>query len=148
MVRSVKDEYRVAPGGALNSKRNLNTRRRTLGRSKEPRMKMFRLLIALVAVATLAGFAVAGEEAKTVTVTGKIVCAKCSLQKAGAKECQNVIVADESGKTVEYYLVKNALAEEFGHVCKGEKNVVATGTVSEKDGKTWLTATKLDQPTS
>ena len=109
-------------------------------------MKILRLLIALVAVATLTGFAIAGEEAKTVTVTGKIVCAKCSLQKADAKECQNVIVADQDGKSVEYYLVKNALAEEFGHVCKGEKNVVATGTVSEKDGKTWLTATKLDQP--
>ena len=111
-------------------------------------MKMLRLLIALAAVATLAGFAGAGEDAKTVTVTGKLVCAKCSLQKTDAKQCQNVIVADESGKSVEYYLVKNALAEEFGHTCKGEKNVVATGTVSEKDGKTWITATKLDQPTS
>ena len=111
-------------------------------------MKMFRILIAHAAVATLAGFAGAGDEAKTVTVTGKIVCAKCSLQKADAKQCQNIIVADESGKTVEYYLVKNPLAEEFGHVCKGEKNVVATGTVSEKDGKIWMTATKLDQPES
>jgi hypothetical protein len=111
-------------------------------------MKLFRLLIALAAVATLAGFAYAGEEAKTVTVTGKIVCAKCSLKKEDAKECQNVIVADDSGKTVEYYLVKNKLAEDFGHVCKGEKNVVATGTLSEKDGKTWITATKMDQPTS
>ena len=111
-------------------------------------MKIFRLLMTLVAVASLAGFAFAGEEAKTVTVTGKIVCAKCSLQKDDAKACQNVIVADESGKTVEYYLVKNALAEEFGHVCKGEKNVVATGTVGEKDGKTWITATKMEQPES
>jgi type 1 fimbria pilin len=111
-------------------------------------MKILRLLIALMAVATLAGFAAAGEDAKTVTVTGKIVCAKCSLQREDAKGCQNVIVADEGGKQVEYYLVKNALAEEFGHVCKGEKNVVATGTVSEKDGHTWLDATKLDQPTS
>ena len=111
-------------------------------------MKMLRFLISLAAVAMLAGFAFAGEEANTVTVTGKMVCAKCSLKKADAKECQNVIVADESGKGVEYYLVKNKLAEDFGHTCKGEKNVVATGTVSEKDGKTWLTATKLDQPTS
>jgi hypothetical protein len=111
-------------------------------------MKFLRLLIALMAVATLAGFASAAEEAKTVTVTGKIVCAKCSLQKDDAKACQNVIVATEGGKTVEYYLVKSPLAEEFGHVCKGEKNVVATGTVTEKDGKTWITATKLDQPES
>ena len=111
-------------------------------------MKMLRHLIAVAAVATLAGFAGAGQEAKTVTVTGKIVCAKCSLQKDDAKQCQNVIVAEENGKTVEYYLVKNKLAEEFGHVCKGEKNVVATGTVAVKDGKTWIDATKLDQPAS
>lgn len=109
-------------------------------------MKILRLLIALMAVATLAGFTVAGEEAKTVTVTGKIVCAKCTLQKEDASACQNVIVAEVGGKKVEYYLVKNALAEEFGHVCKAEKAVVATGTVSEKDGHTWLDATKLDQP--
>ena len=109
-------------------------------------MKMFRVLLAGLAIATLAGFALAGEAAKTVTVTGKIVCAKCSLQKDDAKECQNVIVADVDGKSVEYYLAKNALSEEFGHVCKGEKAVVATGTVSEKDGKTWLTPTKMDQP--
>ena len=111
-------------------------------------MKPFRVLIVLLAVATFAGLALAGEEAKTVTVTGKLVCAKCTLQKADAKECQNVIVADEGGKKTEYYLAKNALSEEFGHVCKAEKAVIATGSVSEKDGKTWITATKIDQPKS
>jgi hypothetical protein len=111
-------------------------------------MKMFRVLFALAALAALTGLAVAGEEAKAVTVTGKLVCAKCSLKKADAKECQNVIVADENGKSVEYYLAKNAVTEEFGHTCKGEKNVVATGTVAEKDGKTWITASKLEQPKS
>jgi len=109
-------------------------------------MKIVRLLIALVAVATLAGLAFAGEEAKTVTVTGKIVCAKCVLKKADATDCQNVIVAETGGKTVEYYLAKNAVSEEFGHACMGEKQVIATGTISEKDGKTWITATKMDQP--
>ena len=109
-------------------------------------MKIFRLLMALVAVASLAGFALAGEEEKTVTVTGKVVCAKCVLKKADAKECQNVLIAEVDGKTVEYYLAKNALTEEFGHVCKGEKDVVATGTVSEKDGKIWISPTKMDQP--
>lgn len=111
-------------------------------------MKMFRLLLALVAVISLASFAFAGEAAKTVTVSGKIVCAKCTLHKADAKECQNVIVATADGKTTEYYLAKNKVAEDFGHVCQGEKAVVATGTVSEKDGKTWLDATKMEQPKS
>jgi hypothetical protein len=141
LLGSVKADYRAGPCFALDWPRIPST-------LKESRMKILRLLIALMAVATLAGFTVAGEEAKTVTVTGKIVCAKCSLQREDAKGCQNVIVAEEGGKKVEYYLVKNALAEEFGHVCKGEKNVVATGTVSEKDGHTWLDATKLDQSTS
>lgn len=111
-------------------------------------MKMFRLLMALVAVASLATVTLAKDEAKDVTVTGKIVCAKCSLHKADAKECQNVIVATVDGKSVEYYLAKNKVSEEFGHVCQGEKNVVATGTVKEKDGKTWFDATKMEQPKS
>ena len=109
-------------------------------------MKLLRLLVVLVAAAALAGVGYAGEDAKTVTVTGKIVCAKCSLHADDAKECQNVIVADVDGKSVQYYIAKNSLSEEFGHVCKGEKNVIATGTVSEKDGKTWITPTKMDQP--
>jgi uncharacterized protein YgiB involved in biofilm formation len=109
-------------------------------------MKIFRLLMALVAVASLAGFALAGEEEKTVTVTGKVVCAKCVLKKADAKECQNVLIAEVDGKTVEYYIAENKLSEEFGHTCMGEKQVIATGTVSEKDGKIWISPTKMDQP--
>ena len=109
-------------------------------------MRIFRSLLALAAVAALSGIALAGDEAKTVTVTGKIVCAKCSLKTEGQKECQNVIVAEQEGKQVQYYMAKNAVTEEFGHVCKGEKAVVATGTVTEKDGHTWIEATKLEQP--
>jgi len=109
-------------------------------------MKMFRVLLAGLAIATLAGFALAGEETKTVTVTGKVVCAKCVMKKADAKECQNVLVAEVNGKSVEYYIADNKVAEDFGHVCMAEKQVIATGTISEKDGKTWITPTKMDQP--
>jgi len=108
-------------------------------------MKLIRLLPALVAVAALAGFALAGDDAKTVTVSGKIICAKCTMHKDDAKECQNVLVVEKDGKTVEYYLAKNAVTEDFGHVCKAEKQVVATGTVAEKDGHTWINPTKLEQ---
>jgi type 1 fimbria pilin len=111
-------------------------------------MKTLRLLVALVAVAALAGATFAVDDAKTVTVSGKILCAKCTLHADDAKECQNVLVAEVDGKKVEYYLAKNAITEEFGHVCKAEKSVIATGTVSEKDGKRWMTPTKMDQPTS
>jgi len=81
----------------------------------------------------------AGEEIK---VDGTIACAKCTLQKADAKECQDVLVAAD-GKA-EYYLVKNDVLDKAGHQCKGEKAVQVTGTVTEKDGKKWLTATKID----
>ena len=111
-------------------------------------MRLIRMLPALLAVVALVGFAFAGDEAKPVTVSGKIICAKCTMHKDDAKECQNVLVTEKDGKTVEYYLAKNAVTEDFGHVCKAEKQVVATGTIAEKDGHTWITATKLEQPKS
>jgi hypothetical protein len=110
-------------------------------------MKMFRLMMALVAVLALAGFAFAGDD-KDVTVSGKLVCAKCSLHVEGVSECQNVIQVTADGKTTNYYIAKNKVAEDFGHVCKGEKSVVATGKVKEKDGKTWIDATKIEEAKS
>jgi uncharacterized protein YgiB involved in biofilm formation len=109
-------------------------------------MKTFRLILTLAVLALVATFTFAGDDAKAVTVTGKIVCAKCTLQKADAKACQDVLVVDENGAKAEYYLVKNEVAEKYGHVCQGEKGAVVTGTVTEKDGKTWLAATKMEQP--
>ncbi len=87
--------------------------------------------------------ALAAEEGKTVTLTGKVACAKCTLKKADAKACQDVLVV-EGEQAGEYYLVKNAVLDKFGHNCKGEKAAVVTGSVMEKDGKTWLTPTKME----
>ncbi len=95
-------------------------------------------LAALLAVGLVA-VAVADE---ATTVTGKVTCGKCLLKKADG--CQNVLVAD--GK--EYWLAKSEAADKFGHVCKGEKMAKATGTVSEKDGKVWLTATSMEETKS
>jgi len=99
-----------------------------------------------VALVFVLGMAASALAAEPVTVTGKVMCAKCTLKKADAKECQDVLVVkDAKGATAEYYLVKNAVQEKFGHVCTGEKPATATGTVTEKDGKKWLDATKLDE---
>jgi len=100
----------------------------------------------LVAVALVAAVALATAAfAADVTLSGKVACAKCTLKKADAKECQDVlVVAGEKGATTEYYIVKNAVFEKFGHQCKGEKAATVTGAVSEKDGKKWITPTKIE----
>ena len=106
-------------------------------------MKPF-MLVALVAVLAIGivGTAIAAET----TLAGNIMCAKCTLKKADAKECQDVLVVKgEKGSTAEYYITKNAVQETFGHVCTGEKPAVVTGTVEVKDGKSWITATKIEE---
>jgi hypothetical protein len=98
--------------------------------------------LALALVVGLVAPATAGDE----TLTGKVMCAKCTLKKADAKECQDVLVVKTGDKTAEYYIEKNDVAKAFGHVCGGEKPAVVTGSVTEKDGKKWISATKMEEP--
>lgn len=107
-------------------------------------MSRVKVSVLFVVVALLCLGAVAGE-AKTVTVEGKIACAKCTLE-TGAKECQDVLVVEKDGETMHYYLAENDVAKEYGHSCMGSKPAVVTGTVEEKDGKMWLTATEMVAP--
>ncbi|MFZ0826397.1 MAG: DUF6370 family protein [Verrucomicrobiia bacterium] len=109
-------------------------------------MKKTMLLLAaslLLALSTSSLLAV-DTTGKEVTVTGSMVCGKCTLHETSS--CQNVIQVTQDGKTVKYYLAKNDLSDAMhGDVCHGDsKNVTATGTVTEKDGKQILTVTKLE----
>ncbi len=105
-------------------------------------------LVAVALFLGLAGIALAADQPAgkpgEVSLTGEVQCAMCILKKADAKGCQDVlVVTDKSGRT-EYYLVKNAASDKFGMSCKAPRKAVATGTVSEKDGKKWLTASNLE----
>lgn len=104
--------------------------------------KLAVLTVALLAVALMGG-AYAGEKGKEVTVDGKIMCAMCTLNEKDWKECQNVIQVKKGDDMVNLYIVKNDVSEEFGHVCSGEKAATVTGTVAEKDGRTWITPSKM-----
>jgi hypothetical protein len=106
-----------------------------------------RKLWSLLAVGVLvSGVALAAEE---VTLTGDAVCAKCALKEKEAKTCQNVVMVKEGGKTVNYYLKKNAFSTKAHQglgICGATKadpvKVKVTGTVATEDGKKVLTATK------
>lgn len=98
-----------------------------------------------LALAVSAGLAAAAFAADDVTLTGKIMCAKCTLKKADAKACQDVLVVADSQGNQEYYITKNAVAEKFGHVCQSTKSAKVTGAVSEQDGKKWLTPVAMEE---
>ena len=69
---------------------------------------------------------------------------KCELHET--KTCQNVLKVSENGKDVLYYLNANAVSKaSHKDVCSAPKeNVTVTGTVSEKDGKKVIEATKVE----
>jgi hypothetical protein len=106
-------------------------------------MKTCSSLFALCLVLAFGAVAMTSA-AEEVTKSGTIACAKCVLKKDGAKECQDVLVVKEDGgTTTEYYITKNDAAKEFGHGCSSEKSATVTGVVSEKDGRMWITASKI-----
>jgi hypothetical protein len=86
----------------------------------------------------------ASDASKEVTITGSMVCGKCTLHET--KSCQNVVQVEKDGKTVNYYLKQNE-ASKTAHepICGGSsEKVTVTGTVKEKDGKEMMTPTKID----
>jgi hypothetical protein len=101
--------------------------------------KLVKVGFALVLVLGLASLVAAGD----VTLEGKVTCAKCGLKKAEA--CQNALVVAKDGGQDVYYIAANEVAEKFGHVCEGEKKAKVTGTVTEKDGQKWITASAMEE---
>jgi hypothetical protein len=90
-------------------------------------------------VAALSGLvAFAAEKTETIKGTGE--CAKCSLKVA--KECQMAVTTKDGKK---YLVENNAVSKKFHkNICTDKKDVEVTGTVSEKDGKKIIAATKIE----
>jgi len=105
---------------------------------------MKKCILAALAVAGLTmmlALKARADDEKTVVGEGK--CAKCALKET--KSCQNVIQVKKGDSTETYYLVKNAVSNEFHeNICKESKKVKATGTVKKVDGKLELTASKIE----
>jgi hypothetical protein len=97
----------------------------------------------LLAVGVPRAFAVGGTN-QEVTITGKMVCGKCTLHLT--KECQNVVQVQKDGKTINYFLVQNDISKTaHDPVCdpNSSEKVAVTGVVTEKDGQETMTPTKI-----
>ena len=108
---------------------------------------MKKIILTLAAGLMLAGITprtLAADASKEVTITGTMVCGKCTLHET--KSCQNVVQVEKDGKTVNYYLKQNDVSKGMHEpICGGSsEKVTVTGTVKEKDGKEILTPTKID----
>ncbi len=107
--------------------------------------KLFPLLAVSVVLAGVS-LAVAAE---TKTITGDAVCAKCALKEQAT--CQNVVMVEEGGKTVNYYLTGDESEKQHKKlgICAAKKDspvkVKVTGDVTEKDGKKMMEVTKLEK---
>jgi hypothetical protein len=86
----------------------------------------------------------ADDKGKEETVKGTILCAKCALKEA--KSCQTAIQVKADGKTVTYYFKDKGNKEEYHEpVCGGDrKEGTVTGKVTEKDGKKFITPSKVE----
>ena len=45
--------------------------------------------------------------------------------------------------TTEYYVTKNKVSQDSGEACTDAVPATVVGTVSEKDGHKWITASKI-----
>jgi hypothetical protein len=103
-------------------------------------------IVASLALALVVGFLGQSLAAEEVTLNGTIMCAKCKLKKPDAKECQDVLITkDDAGAATEYYVAKTDVSKEFGHNCTGEVPATVTGEVTEKEGRKWITPSKMEK---
>ena len=104
--------------------------------------KLASLSIALLAAMVLAAPVVAGD-AEAVTMEGVIQCGKCVLHEEGLDKCQNVLVVENDGAESHYWRAANETNKEYGEVCMKSRTVRVTGMIEEKDGHTWIVASKM-----
>jgi hypothetical protein len=106
---------------------------------------MLALFAAGLMLAVTAPRLFAGDDTnKEVTITGSMVCGKCTLHLT--KECQNVVQVQKDGKTINYFLTQNDVSKAaHDPICDGSsEKVTVTGTVKKVDGKETMTPAKID----
>ena len=99
--------------------------------------KLFAAIVAMMFVAALAIPALAADE---MIIKGQAMCTKCFMHETAKCGCA---IKTEDGTV--YYAKNNKVAKEFHeNICHGPAKVIATGKVSEKDGKKVISLTKIE----
>jgi hypothetical protein len=83
-----------------------------------------------------------GAKSSEVTLKGTITCAKCDLKES--KTCATVIKVKKDEKDVVYYFDKDSNKKYHKDTCQEPKEGSVTGTTAEKDGKQWITVSKVE----
>jgi hypothetical protein len=101
-----------------------------------------RMLVAIVCAVALLGFVGADDKAKT--YDAKVCCIKCELNKAD--KCATVVTIKEGDKEEIYYFDADS-NKKFPHkdYCQGCVEAKVTGKLSEKDGKKFISVSKIDK---
>ncbi len=98
------------------------------------------ITVCLVLLVSCLAPAIAAD--KEVKIAGKLTCAKCDLKKEA--KCATVLVAKEGGKDVLYYVDDKSGKANHSEFCQAAKEGTVTGKVSEKDGKKYITPSKVE----
>jgi hypothetical protein len=101
------------------------------------------MLLGLAVVFALVAGVNADDAKKEVTLKGTITCAKCDLKVEGQTKCATVIKVKEGDKDVVYYFDDDSHKKNHSKVCQESKKGEVSGTVAEKDGKKWITVSKI-----
>lgn len=106
---------------------------------------MKKLIATCFAVAlVLASLPAIAEKAQKVDLEGTLLCAKCSLGQ-DFKQCTSALVVKKGDEEKIFYIVDNDVLEAAGKPCMDQSQAKVSGTAVEKDGKTWVTATKIEK---
>ena len=104
-------------------------------------MKTLVALFAAIAVSLLVS---PSANAAEKTLKGEALCAKCELKESA--KCQNAIRVEEGGKQVVYYIDESDATKGLHKkLCSATEKMTIKGTVSEKDGKKWVKASKIEE---
>jgi hypothetical protein len=100
-----------------------------------------RVLLSLVCALGLITFGWADDEKKEVTLKGEVTCGKCDLKKT--EKCNAVLIVKDGDSEEIYYFDADSQKKHGDDCCKEKKKATITGTVKEKDGKKWVSVTKI-----